>query len=185
MASANNIAVRKTADPRNMQSDSCTIFGHRQRSGRAVDDETQGDARREAVVGVSITLDAPCPPNSSTPLPARAYVSSFNFRGTDQQKLVGALSGGERYRVHLAKLLQSGGNVLLLDEPTNDLDVDTLRALEAGLESFPGCVVVIGHDRWFVDPDRDAYPGVRGRQPGSLLPGQRHRRGVPAQGTRH
>jgi len=84
-------------------------------------------------------------------LPARAYVSSFNFRGTDQQKLVGALSGGERNRVHLAKLLQTGGNVLLLDEPTNDLDVDTLRALEAGLESFPGCVVVISHDRWFLD----------------------------------
>jgi ATPase subunit of ABC transporter with duplicated ATPase domains len=84
-------------------------------------------------------------------IPARAYVSSFNFRGTDQQKLVGNLSGGERNRVHLAKLLQTGGNVLLLDEPTNDLDVDTLRALEAGLESFPGCVVVISHDRWFLD----------------------------------
>src|SRR5262245_20472595 len=84
-------------------------------------------------------------------VPARAYVSSFNFRGTDQQKVVGDLSGGERNRVHLAKLLQSGGNVLLLDEPTNDLDVDTLRALEAGLESFPGCAVVISHDRWFLD----------------------------------
>ena len=84
-------------------------------------------------------------------LPARAYVSSFNFRGPDQQKAVGALSGGERNRVHLAKLLKSGGNVLLLDEPTNDLDVDTLRALEAGLESFPGCAVVISHDRWFLD----------------------------------
>jgi ATP-binding cassette ChvD family protein len=84
-------------------------------------------------------------------IPARAYVSSFNFRGTDQQKVVGTLSGGERNRVHLAKLLQSGGNVLLLDEPTNDLDVDTLRALETGLESFPGCVVVISHDRWFLD----------------------------------
>ena len=84
-------------------------------------------------------------------IPARAYVSSFNFRGTDQQKPVGALSGGERNRVHLAKLLQSNGNVLLLDEPTNDLDVDTLRALEAGLESFPGCAVVISHDRWFLD----------------------------------
>jgi len=84
-------------------------------------------------------------------IPARAYVSSFNFRGTDQQKLVGELSGGERNRVHLAKLLQSNGNVLLLDEPTNDLDVDTLRALETGLESFPGCVVVISHDRWFLD----------------------------------
>src|SRR5512146_1254063 len=84
-------------------------------------------------------------------VPARAYVSSFNFRGTDQQKLVGTLSGGERNRVHLARLLQSGGNVLLLDEPTNDLDVDTLRALEAGLDSFPGCVVGISHDRWFLD----------------------------------
>jgi energy-dependent translational throttle protein EttA len=84
-------------------------------------------------------------------VPARAYVSSFNFRGTDQQKMVGDLSGGERNRVHLARLLQSGGNVLLLDEPTNDLDVDTLRALEAGLESFPGCAVVISHDRWFLD----------------------------------
>ncbi len=84
-------------------------------------------------------------------VPARAYVSSFNFRGADQQKVVGTLSGGERNRVHLAKLLQANGNVLLLDEPTNDLDVDTLRALEAGLESFPGCVVVISHDRWFLD----------------------------------
>jgi sulfate-transporting ATPase len=81
----------------------------------------------------------------------RAYVASFNFKGTDQQKPVGKLSGGERNRVHLAKLLKSGGNVLLLDEPTNDLDVDTLRALEAGLESFPGCAVVISHDRWFLD----------------------------------
>ena len=84
-------------------------------------------------------------------IPARAYVSSFNVKGTDQQKPCGRLSGGERNRVHLAKLLKSGGNVLLLDEPTNDLDVDTLRALEAGLESFPGCAVVISHDRWFLD----------------------------------
>jgi len=81
----------------------------------------------------------------------RAYVASFNFKGADQQKRVGDLSGGERNRVHLAKLLKSGGNVLLLDEPTNDLDVDTLRALEAGLDSFPGCAVVISHDRWFLD----------------------------------
>jgi energy-dependent translational throttle protein EttA len=81
----------------------------------------------------------------------RAYVASFNFKGTDQQKKVGDLSGGERNRVHLAKVLKSGGNVLLLDEPTNDLDVDTLRALESGLESFPGCAVVISHDRWFLD----------------------------------
>ena len=81
----------------------------------------------------------------------RTYVSSFNFKGTDHGKRVGDLSGGERNRVHLAKLLKSGGNVLLLDEPTNDLDVDTLRALETGLESFPGCAVVISHDRWFLD----------------------------------
>ena len=81
----------------------------------------------------------------------RAYVSSFNFKGSDQQKRVGELSGGERNRVHLAKLLKHAGNVLLLDEPTNDLDVETLRALETGLESFPGCVVVISHDRWFLD----------------------------------
>jgi sulfate-transporting ATPase len=81
----------------------------------------------------------------------RAYVGSFNFRGADQQKRVGMLSGGERNRLHLAKLLQSGGNVLLLDEPTNDLDVDTLRALEDALLGFAGCVVVIAHDRWFLD----------------------------------
>jgi sulfate-transporting ATPase len=84
-------------------------------------------------------------------LHARAYVSSFGFRGSDQQKKVGQLSGGERNRVQLAKVLKSGGNVLLLDEPTNDLDVDTLRALEEALLSFPGCVVVISHDRWFLD----------------------------------
>ncbi len=82
---------------------------------------------------------------------SRAYLSWFNFRGADQQKKVGVLSGGERNRLHLAKLLRQGGNVLLLDEPTNDLDVDTLRALEEALLSFPGCVVVISHDRWFLD----------------------------------
>ncbi len=81
----------------------------------------------------------------------RAYVASFNFRGSDQQKKVGDLSGGERNRVHLAKVLKTGSNVLLLDEPTNDLDVDTLRALESGLEAFPGCAVIISHDRWFLD----------------------------------
>ena len=82
---------------------------------------------------------------------SRAYVSRFNFRGSDQQKRVGDLSGGERNRVHLAKLLLSGGNLLLLDEPTNDLDVETLRALEEALLAFPGCAVVISHDRWFLD----------------------------------
>jgi len=81
----------------------------------------------------------------------RAYVASFNFKGSDQQKNVGVLSGGERNRVHLAKLLKEGGNVLLLDEPTNDLDVDTLRALEDALEAYAGCAVVISHDRWFLD----------------------------------
>jgi sulfate-transporting ATPase len=84
-------------------------------------------------------------------LAARAYVASFNFKGTDQQKKIGMLSGGERNRLHLAKMLKSGGNVLLLDEPTNDLDVDTLRALEDALLEFAGCAVVISHDRWFLD----------------------------------
>ena len=82
---------------------------------------------------------------------SRQYVSWFNFKGTDQQKPVRDLSGGERNRVHLAKLLRSGGNLLLLDEPTNDLDVDTLRALEDALLQFAGCAVVISHDRWFLD----------------------------------
>jgi len=82
---------------------------------------------------------------------SRAYVGRFNFKGTDQQKHIGSLSGGERNRVHLAKLLSSGGNVLLLDEPTNDLDVATLRALEEAVLNFPGCVVVTSHDRWFLD----------------------------------
>jgi sulfate-transporting ATPase len=84
-------------------------------------------------------------------IPSRAYVASFNFKGTDQQKRVGELSGGERNRVHLAKLLKRGGNVILLDEPTNDLDVDTLRALEEALLKFAGCAMVISHDRWFLD----------------------------------
>ncbi|EFP97914.1 energy-dependent translational throttle protein EttA [Vibrio caribbeanicus] len=84
-------------------------------------------------------------------IPARAYCSRFNFKGSDQQKIIGELSGGERNRVHLAKLLKAGGNVLLLDEPTNDLDVETLRALEEALLEFPGCAMVISHDRWFLD----------------------------------
>ena len=84
-------------------------------------------------------------------MPSRAYVAQFNFSGNDQQKKVGVLSGGERNRVHLAKVLKTGCNLLLLDEPTNDLDVDTLRALEEGLLAFPGCAVIISHDRWFLD----------------------------------
>ncbi|WP_371186438.1 energy-dependent translational throttle protein EttA [Thalassotalea maritima] len=84
-------------------------------------------------------------------IPARAYVSRFNFKGNDQQKFIGDLSGGERNRVHLAKLVKTGGNLLLLDEPTNDLDVETLRALEEALLQFPGCAMVISHDRWFLD----------------------------------
>ncbi|MFA5322282.1 MAG: energy-dependent translational throttle protein EttA [Smithella sp.] len=90
-------------------------------------------------------------PIGSRQINSRAYVSRFNFSGTDQQKKVGTLSGGERNRVHLARMLKEGGNVLLLDEPTNDLDVNTLRALEDALENFAGCVVVISHDRWFLD----------------------------------
>jgi len=85
------------------------------------------------------------------PVPSRAYVSWFNFKGSQQQRKVGTLSGGERNRVHLAKLLQRGSNLLLLDEPTNDLDVDTLRALEEALLNYAGCAVVISHDRWFLD----------------------------------
>jgi sulfate-transporting ATPase len=86
-----------------------------------------------------------------TKIHARAYCGRFNFKGSDQQKKVGQLSGGERNRVHMAKLLRSGGNLLLLDEPTNDLDVETLRSLEEGLLSFGGCAVVVSHDRWFLD----------------------------------
>jgi len=84
-------------------------------------------------------------------MPSRAYVSLFNFKGADQQKRVGQLSGGQRNRVHMARMLKSGANVLLLDEPTNDLDVDTLRALEEALLDYAGCAVVVSHDRWFLD----------------------------------
>jgi len=114
-------------------------------------DQSRDELQADRTVFQEITDNVEAIKVGNREVPARAYVSSFNFRGTDQQKLVGQLSGGERNRVHLAKLLQTGGNVLLLDEPTNDLDVDTLRALEAGLESFPGCVVVISPDRWFLD----------------------------------
>ena len=82
---------------------------------------------------------------------SRGYVGRFNFKGVQQQQFIGDLSGGERNRVHLAKVLKAGGNVLLLDEPTNDLDIETLRALEEALVAFPGCAVVISHDRWFLD----------------------------------
>ena len=82
---------------------------------------------------------------------SRAYVARFNFSGSDQQKKVGNISGGERNRVHLARMLKEGGNVLLLDEPTNDLDVNTLRALEEAIENFGGCAIIISHDRWFLD----------------------------------
>ena len=84
-------------------------------------------------------------------VPSRAYVGQFNFKGGDQQKKVGQLSGGERNRVHLAKMLRKGANVIMLDEPTNDLDVDTLRSLEEGIMNYPGCVLVTSHDRWFLD----------------------------------
>jgi energy-dependent translational throttle protein EttA len=100
----------------------------------------------EEISGGADTIDL-----AGTEMNARAYVGRFNFTGPDQQKKVGTLSGGERNRVHLAKLIKRGGNVLLLDEPTNDLDVDTLRHLEEALLTFPGCAVVISHDRWFLD----------------------------------
>ena len=100
----------------------------------------------EEITGGQETLDL-----GGKPMNARAYCTRFNFRGADQQKTVGELSGGERNRVHLAKLLRRGGNLLLLDEPTNDLDVTTLRALEEGIQNFGGCAVVVSHDRWFLD----------------------------------
>lgn len=114
-------------------------------------DQSRDDLDPDATVYEEITGGVDHLKVGNREIHGRAYVASFNFKGADQQKRVGDLSGGERNRVHLAKLLKAGGNVLLLDEPTNDLDVDTLRALEAGLESFPGCAVVISHDRWFLD----------------------------------
>jgi ATP-binding cassette ChvD family protein len=107
------------------------------------------DAKRTVFEEVSEGLDLITVGNYQTP--SRAYLGRFNFKGGDQQKFIGDLSGGERNRVHLAKLLKTGGNVLLLDEPTNDLDVETLRALEEAVVNFPGCAVVISHDRWFLD----------------------------------
>jgi ATP-binding cassette ChvD family protein len=107
------------------------------------------DASKTVWEEVSDGLDMVTVGNYQTP--SRAYLGRFNFKGADQQKHIGHLSGGERNRVHLAKLLKSGGNLLLLDEPTNDLDVETLRALEEAILAFPGCAVVISHDRWFLD----------------------------------
>ena len=103
---------------------------------------------------------------------SRAYVSWFNFKGRDQQRKVGQLSGGERNRVHLAKLLKGGANLLLLDEPTNDLDVDTLRALEEALLNFAGCAVVISHDRWFLDRIATHILAFEGRQQGRVVRGE-------------
>ena len=114
-------------------------------------DQSREALRQEATVWEEISDGADTLYFGSRALNSRAYVASFNFQGTDQQKKVGQLSGGERNRVHLAKTLKRGANVLLLDEPTNDLDVNTLRALEEALESFAGCAVVISHDRWFLD----------------------------------
>ena len=114
-------------------------------------DQSRDSLENDATVYEEITGGAEHMKVGGREIHGRAYVASFNFKGSDQQKRVGDLSGGERNRVHLAKLLKRGGNVLLLDEPTNDLDVDTLRALEDALESFPGCAVVISHDRWFLD----------------------------------
>ncbi len=114
-------------------------------------DQSRDTLNADASVYEEITAGVEVMKVGNREINGRAYVASFNFKGSDQQKRVGDLSGGERNRVHLAKLLKNAGNVLLLDEPTNDLDIDTLRALGTSLESFPGCVVVISHDRWFLD----------------------------------
>ena len=114
-------------------------------------DQSRDALAPDKTVFQEITQGAEVIKTGAREVPARAYVSSFNFRGTDQQKMVGDLSGGERNRVHLAKMLKSGANVLLLDEPTNDLDIETLQNLEEALEEFAGCAVVISHDRWFLD----------------------------------
>ena len=114
-------------------------------------DQSREELDSEATVWKEISGGAEILELGKRKVNSRAYVAGFGFKGSDQQKKVGALSGGERNRVHLAKLLKSGGNVLLLDEPTNDLDVDTLRALEEALTNFAGCVLVISHDRWFLD----------------------------------
>jgi energy-dependent translational throttle protein EttA len=114
-------------------------------------DQSRDDLRADNTVYEEITEGRETVQLGTREMNGRAYVASFNFKGSDQQKRVGDLSGGERNRVQMAKMLKRGGNVLLLDEPTNDLDVDTLRALEDALEAFPGCAVVVTHDRWFLD----------------------------------
>ena len=125
------------------------------RSGRTVElgyvDQSRDSLDPDRTVYQEITDDREFIEVGSREVNGRAYVASFNFKGSDQQKRVGDLSGGERNRVHLAKVLRSGANVLLLDEPTNDLDIDTLRALESGLDAYAGCAVIISHDRWFLD----------------------------------
>jgi ATP-binding cassette ChvD family protein len=114
-------------------------------------DQSRDALNPDKTIWEEITAGQEMIPLGKLSVNSRAYVSRFNFSGSDQQKKVGALSGGERNRVHLAKMLKSGANVILLDEPTNDLDVNTMRALEEGLENFAGCAVVISHDRWFLD----------------------------------
>jgi len=114
-------------------------------------DQSRDTLNPERTVYEEITDDKEVVQVGGREVNGRAYVASFNFRGTDQQKKIANLSGGERNRVHLAKVLKSGANLLLLDEPTNDLDVDTLRALESGLDAYAGCAVIISHDRWFLD----------------------------------
>ena len=114
-------------------------------------DQSRADLNADATVWEEITGGAEVIAMGRNEVPSRAYVGAFGFRGPDQQKKVGQLSGGERNRVHLARMLKSGANVLFLDEPSNDLDVDTLRALEEALMSFAGCILIISHDRWFLD----------------------------------
>jgi ATPase subunit of ABC transporter with duplicated ATPase domains len=114
-------------------------------------DQARDDLDAEKSVWENITGGAEELDLGGVKVNSRAYCSGFNFKGSDQQRKVGTLSGGERNRVHLARLLKSGANLILLDEPTNDLDVDTLRALEDALTEFGGCLVVVSHDRWFLD----------------------------------
>ncbi|HSH71078.1 MAG TPA: ATP-binding cassette domain-containing protein, partial [Deferrisomatales bacterium] len=114
-------------------------------------DQSRDSLRADATVWEEISQGEAEIDLGKRKMPSRAYVGAFNFKSADQQKKVGQLSGGERNRVHLAKMLRSGANFLMLDEPTNDLDVDTLRALEDALLEFAGCAMVISHDRWFLD----------------------------------